>query len=145
MWTCQKCRSTVDDTFEVCWSCGTTIDGVEDPDFETADEQGPIDDPLDTLSGKESFVPDDEFGEPTYPELISCYMAMDTIEAQWLAEQLRAEGIPALADKHDLGSMIGGWSPALFQNGPCVRVRPQDLANARRWVEAYEKRKQTRT
>jgi hypothetical protein len=42
MWRCPKCRSKVDDSFDVCWSCGTTPDGIEDPDFVTADEAEPI-------------------------------------------------------------------------------------------------------
>ena len=44
MWQCPKCRSKVDDSFEVCWSCGTTPDGIEDPNFVTADEADPIPD-----------------------------------------------------------------------------------------------------
>jgi hypothetical protein len=44
MWRCPKCRSKVDDSFEVCWSCGTTADGIEDPTFVTADEADPIPD-----------------------------------------------------------------------------------------------------
>jgi hypothetical protein len=42
MWQCPKRRSKVDDSFDVCWSCGTTPDGLEDPDFVTADEADPI-------------------------------------------------------------------------------------------------------
>jgi len=48
-WTCSKCGETVDAGFLVCWSCGTSIEGVEDPSFgsdqETAlgdDESPPI-------------------------------------------------------------------------------------------------------
>jgi hypothetical protein len=33
MWTCAKCNETVDDRFEVCWKCGTSREGVENPDF----------------------------------------------------------------------------------------------------------------
>jgi hypothetical protein len=33
MWTCPKCREEVDSAFEICWQCGTTIDGLEDPTF----------------------------------------------------------------------------------------------------------------
>jgi hypothetical protein len=38
MWTCAKCGERVQDDFEVCWSCGTSMDGVEDPGFFTADD-----------------------------------------------------------------------------------------------------------
>jgi len=34
MWTCPKCNEKVGDDFEVCWKCGTSKDGVEDPAFE---------------------------------------------------------------------------------------------------------------
>jgi hypothetical protein len=37
-WTCSKCGETVDAGFLVCWSCGTSIDGVEDSSFVSADE-----------------------------------------------------------------------------------------------------------
>jgi hypothetical protein len=31
VWTCRKCRETVEDTFDACWNCGTSRDGSEDP------------------------------------------------------------------------------------------------------------------
>ena len=46
MWTCPKCGAKVDPSFEVCWQCGTTREGVEDPNFVRADETPPIEDPL---------------------------------------------------------------------------------------------------
>ena len=33
MWICAKCDSEVDDGFEICWSCGTSVDGAQDPTF----------------------------------------------------------------------------------------------------------------
>lgn len=33
MWECKKCRESVEDTFDVCWKCGTSMDGVEDLSF----------------------------------------------------------------------------------------------------------------
>jgi hypothetical protein len=39
MWECQKCHERHEDSFEVCWKCGTSKAGVEDPAFRTADEQ----------------------------------------------------------------------------------------------------------
>lgn len=38
MWQCPKCREKVEDRLVVCWSCGTTPDGVEDPDFGKSEE-----------------------------------------------------------------------------------------------------------
>jgi len=33
MWNCAKCREEIEDSFDACWRCGTTKDGVEDPHF----------------------------------------------------------------------------------------------------------------
>jgi Putative prokaryotic signal transducing protein len=33
MWKCSKCGQKVDDSYEICWACGTTVDGVENPHF----------------------------------------------------------------------------------------------------------------
>ena len=30
MWQCVKCREKLEDSFDICWSCGTSKDGVED-------------------------------------------------------------------------------------------------------------------
>jgi hypothetical protein len=41
MWECPKCHERHEDSFEVCWKCGTSKTGVEDPGFETADQIDP--------------------------------------------------------------------------------------------------------
>ena len=33
MWKCLKCARTIEDNFNLCWFCGTSRDGIEDPDF----------------------------------------------------------------------------------------------------------------
>jgi hypothetical protein len=38
MWTCSKCGESVEDTFDVCWKCGTSWDGVKDPAVQTVPE-----------------------------------------------------------------------------------------------------------
>ena len=38
MWECQKCHERREDSFDVCWKCGTSKSGVEDPGFRPADE-----------------------------------------------------------------------------------------------------------
>jgi hypothetical protein len=38
MWECAKCREKLEDGFDVCWNCGTSKEGLEDPDFRKADE-----------------------------------------------------------------------------------------------------------
>jgi len=142
MWACLKCQSKMSDDFEVCWSCGTSIDGVEDPDFVTADDADPIEDPPLDLDSKDVFVADEFGGEP-FPDLVPCYMAQSVIEAKFLADRLTEQGIPALADKHDLNLMLGGWKPELWNNGPCVRVRPEDLERAAAWLREYQDYRKT--
>jgi hypothetical protein len=38
MWQCAKCHEQVEDSFALCWNCGTARDGTEDPDFRKADD-----------------------------------------------------------------------------------------------------------
>lgn len=38
MWQCIKCREEVEEEFDVCWNCGTSRDGTEDPEFRRADD-----------------------------------------------------------------------------------------------------------
>jgi hypothetical protein len=33
VWKGKKCRESVEDAFDVCWKCGTPMDGVEDLSF----------------------------------------------------------------------------------------------------------------
>src|SRR5262249_14649192 len=34
MWQGTKCRESIEDSFEVCWNCGTSKNGEEDPSFQ---------------------------------------------------------------------------------------------------------------
>jgi hypothetical protein len=38
-WRCPKCDSSVENAFDVCWNCGTTREGAEDPAFRPAVER----------------------------------------------------------------------------------------------------------
>lgn len=38
-WKCPKCGADVPVDFDVCWSCGTTADGQEDPTFRRVDDE----------------------------------------------------------------------------------------------------------
>ena len=40
MWTCPKCHEENDDEADVCFSCGTSSEGEEDPEFRKADDVG---------------------------------------------------------------------------------------------------------
>jgi hypothetical protein len=43
MWTCKKCGERIEETFDACWKCGTSMDGVEDPEFR--EQPGPANGP----------------------------------------------------------------------------------------------------
>jgi hypothetical protein len=144
MWRCPKCRSTVDDSFEVCWSCGTSSDGIEDPDFVTADEAEPVAD--ETLpEGIEVDDPLADFAGTPMPDPVECYMAGDAIEAKFIADKLMEQGIPAVADRRNRNFPNGGWRHEMWGYGPKVRVRQDDLPKARAWLKAYEQRRKSRT
>ena len=55
------------------------------------------------------------------------------MQAKFLADALTDNGIPAVADMHDLHDALGSMS-----SGPRVWVRSEDLARARAWLEEYD-------
>jgi hypothetical protein len=145
MWICSKCQSEVEDSFDICWSCGTSCDGVEDPSFVTADEADPIRDEDRDEGEKPKFDdPFAEFGGEPYPELVECYMASNPIEAKFIADRLMEEGIPAIADEIDINMTMGGFQPQMWGYGPKVRIRREDLGRAQNWIKAYEQRRKSR-
>lgn len=130
MWTCPKCGTKVDPSLEVCWSCGTTPDGVEDPTFVCADAAPVTESPLD-LDMPAGDAPIAEPGS----DLVECYWALDLMQAKFLADRLTDAGIPAVADTHDMHDALGSMS-----SGPRVWVRAQDLPAARAWLAEYEEK-----
>ena len=140
MWKCPGCGESVDPEFDVCWQCGTASDGTRDPNFQTADEAGPIEDPaLDLESATLDDNPLDEIPEPL-DNLVECYAASDIQEARFVADQLVLRGIPAVADHINPNDFLGGWRPVMWGYGPRVRIRARDADAARVWVEEYVKK-----
>ncbi len=129
MWTCPKCETKVDPGFEICWNCGTAQDGTVDPLFVPADEAGPIENPP-VSPTLESIVDD-----PSTPdtEVVACYQALSLMEAQFVANELVQQGIPALSDQQDFQDSLGTW-----EGNPRVYVREVDLPRARAWLESYD-------
>jgi len=135
MWQCPNCYSKVDDWLEICWSCGATPEGVEDASFVSADRAGPI--AMEKLP--EGHAVDDplaDFAGTPLPDLVECYMAGNTIEAKFIADELMEQGIPAIADEFAC-NVMGGY-------GAKVRVRQDDLLRALGWLKAYENRCRSR-
>lgn len=148
MWTCVKCGEDVESAFEVCWSCGTTSDGIVDPTFVTADEAGPIDDPRKLASsraGVGTLAADDALAgdviAPPQVELVECYWPRDAFEARFLADWLIERGVFAIADGDALGSGLSGASIGHPYFSPRVRVRADDLGRARALLGRYERRR----
>jgi hypothetical protein len=131
MWTCPKCGTKVDPSFEVCWNCGTSPEGVEDPTFVRADDAGPITEPvvpeLNVVGGTPSLA----------GELVECYQALSLMEAKFLADQLGENGIPAISDTQDMQDALGTWD-----GNPRVYCRAEDYGQARAWLEEYEAKRQ---
>lgn len=132
MWTCPKCATKVDPSLDVCWNCGTSVDGVEDPTFVRADEELPPASPLD-LDMPKGDKPLPEPSTPLAGDLVECYWALDLMQAKFLADQLSDQGIPAVADTQDMHDALGSMS-----SGPRVWVRAEDLARARAWLAKYD-------
>ncbi|AGA26898.1 hypothetical protein Sinac_2596 [Singulisphaera acidiphila DSM 18658] len=131
MWTCTKCATKVDPSFEVCWSCGTGRDGVEDPTFVSADSAQPALSPLDSdMPPGNDPIPE---AAPPLENLVEAYWASDLMQATFLADKLSEEGMPAVADTHDMHDALG-----ILRDAPRVWVRAVDLSRAKTWLEAYD-------
>lgn len=142
MWTCPKCGSKVDPSFDLCWKCGTSREGVEDPGFLTADDAPPITDPLydNPVAANEEPIKSlwsEQVGSHA-DDLVSCYQAYSLMESKFIADQLREQGIPAMSDTLDLQDALGP-----MQDNPRVYVRAADYQKARTWLIAYETRKRS--
>lgn len=48
MWYCSKCSEELPEKFHVCWQCGTSRDGIEDPNFEVVidHKEAPVTEPV---------------------------------------------------------------------------------------------------
>lgn len=142
MWICSKCGARVEPSFATCWRCGTTYQGVEDPDFLPADQAPPVDDPGAFLKLDAGKVADaDDAGPPI--ELADCFGSNVVAEAQFVANQLNLEGIPAtLQNAHHGGVGLPGNAYSLY---PCrVVVLAEHLPRALLWVKTYRDRKTAR-
>src|SRR6516162_1095696 len=81
MWKCTKCGQKVDDAYEICWACGTTVDGVENPHF------------LDEVnwSKEKPAGPDGDVAPESLVTLTKCSLPP---QAHAIRVRLESEGIP---------------------------------------------------
>ena len=139
MWECPKCHTSVESTFEICWSCGTTTDGLEDPDFVTADEAVAIVDQHGMSVSKPAPESDWERDEPPF-ELKECYRPRDAAEAKFLVDRLAELGIPAVVN----GTHMGNTEYLIPIFAPRIEVRAQDFERARSVFNEFETRRKSR-
>lgn len=147
MWTCESCGESVEDNFEICWSCGASYEGDEDPDFVKADDAPVIPNSPEIIGNEIVFEdagdafegdPFADFGGIPDVRLVECYWARNAQEAFFLAEKLTERGIPAVADDSALSQGLGPASFGAPYFSPKVRVRSEDLERARLWLSSYE-------
>ena len=142
MWNCPKCETKVDSGFDVCWKCGTTRDGVEDPEFRSADEVPPIKDPrYDPIATPDPSIKakwTTVHGEPQ-DELVPCYQAGSLPEAKFLADLLVEAGLPAVCDTSEFQDSLGTWD-----GNPRVYCRAPDFERARTLLTDYETKQKHR-
>ncbi|WP_406695800.1 hypothetical protein V5E97_32850 [Singulisphaera sp. Ch08] len=70
---------------------------------------------------------------PPLENLVEAYWASDLMQATFLADKLSEEGMPAVADTHDMHDALGS-----LRDAPRVWVRAIDLPRAKAWLEAYD-------
>jgi hypothetical protein len=125
---------------DVCWSCGTSASGEEDPRFVSAGNAAPI--PLEPILDPDvhpELEPelDDELPGPP-PEFVLAYET-DESGAQFLTDQLCGQGIRALKTR-DLRPTFG---PAVVHVGQ-ILVHPDDFPQAREWLVKFERHRHNR-
>jgi len=108
------------------------MDGVEDATFRQAEVTTVTASPLD-LNMPDGNKPLPEPSGPFAGDLVEAYWALDLMQAKFLADRLSDQGIPAVADTHDMHDALGS-----MRSGPRVWVRAEDLPQAKSWLETYD-------
>jgi hypothetical protein len=86
-WVCHECGTDVSADFEVCWSCGTSIDGQVDPTFDREAEESPHDDEAQDESESSEPVINNTTGR-VYQDSLSAGIDLQ------LGNPYRAPGVP---------------------------------------------------
>jgi hypothetical protein len=126
MWTCPHCGEKIDDDYDVCWSCGTSKQGVLDPTFLDSVADGPEALAKEAGAGEDLDQTEDLETIAEFPQLTKAYAV------RW---QLEAAGIQGcLADELTL-DMIRHFA----KGGIKVQVAAQDAARATEIVERFSR------
>lgn len=123
MWTCPKCSKKVDDAYEICWACGTTVDGVENPHFL---EEG----------NWENEAPSGPEADVTPESLVTLIKCVGAGQAHAIRVRLESEGIPVFLFDEFTVSM--DWLLSNAIGGVKVQVPEPYLDRARNIVGIIE-------
>jgi hypothetical protein len=118
MWICPKCKTDVEDPFDICWACGTSRDGVEDPAFDPE---------TDSIVTKEDFERARAARATERTVTIGIYNS--GVEAEMARNHLEAAGIPALVVGED--AALVDWLIRDSLGGIRLLVFEQDQDQAR--------------
>lgn len=125
MWTCKKCGTKIDDHLELCWSCGTSVDGVEDPTFQA-----------DAVKADGPPIGSPMLAVPRPNEELVTIAAFDLLGRAHLARMvLEEEGIPVmLADENTVST---DWLLSNAVGGIKVQVYASDVERAKRLLAEH--------
>ena len=131
MWSCPNCRSKVDDSLEVCGSCGASRAGDEYPSLPDAGGVGSIP----AVPGTDPVI------EPQgdLRELVECYSTRDHTDAALMARYLEDRGIAVRLTREPRALT----SQLMFEAGR-VLIRPKDVPHASRLLRRIERRRARR-
>ena len=149
MWNCPKCRAKVDDSFEICWSCGTSRDGEEDPAFARADDVGPAPDPPckpDPPRGRMTRTLRSRSWLPRSRSWTATGRAIPPRRCSSPVSSCRraSRRPPTPITSRVVFAGFFGLVPAGPYFGPRVRVFAGDLPRARSWLAGYEARRRAK-
>lgn len=117
MWTCPKCRESVQDDFEVCWSCGTNREGQENPDF-VPEQEG-----IQSEAGFQA-----EQAARSQEDFVTVGLFANAPEAHMARSLLEAEGLHAYV-MDELATTTWGFPTPL--DGVPLQVAHKDVDRAR--------------
>ena len=116
MWFCRKCLTHVEDGFEVCWQCGTALDGTEDESFRP-ERDGVID--SDTFQAEQA--------ERARGRFVVMGTFATSVEAHLFRARLEAAGLhPQVLDELSATALGGLFSAG----GVKVAVHEMELERA---------------
>jgi len=123
MWKCPRCQERVEDSFDLCWACGTAKDGTEDPSFRKESEG---------IMSAEDFEADR--AERAHERLVTVASYPYAPAAHFLCAHLEAAGIRAVVqDEH---AVMANIFLSNAMGGVKVQVLARDVDRALEIVQS---------